>query len=244
MSLPRPLLALVILIAISTQTAHAQLKSERGTVSRDSAQTISLKAKSFGKSNSASHPWAWVFEGKGDEGNSVLGWSIADRKFISAIVAYLPDLAPLEDCEPDDSALPNAYCEGIVERHMMCHLLLFDAKTLEQLLTTPLEIRRDPGSIKGKPRCDSIKAMASGGYAAPQMMLVTLGYIDSAELPEARRDPPEFLITVAVQLDSTQGPLLARQRNECLGNPNRLSTIAAARKRLAECASEGSPTGE
>ena len=171
----------------------------------------------------------WVFDGREDEDNSIFAWMISSKNYLSAAARYTPNVDPLPDC--------NTNCDWIVNSHMVCHLFLFEAYTLTLAAVTPLNIARDSRLLKGKPRCRSIKAMAVAGVAR-DTLLITLGYSDSAEPAEARYDPPEFVTTVALHVDSTPGVLRVEQRDDCLGNPNGYKTIATARNRLRECEAE------
>ncbi|HJV27659.1 MAG TPA: hypothetical protein VJ673_18370 [Aromatoleum sp.] len=174
----------------------------------------------------------WVQNGRMRGGNSVFGWRVSGKRYVSAIAWYTSNLDPLPDC--DD----NSYdCDWIVDRHTICHLFLFDADTLTLAGVTPLNLARDRRLLKGKPRCQDVKAM-SVAEVVPDTMLITLGYSDSAEPAETRYDPPEFVTTVALHFDPTPGVLRVEQRDKCLGNPNGLKTIAAARKKLRECEAE------
>lgn len=180
----------------------------------------------------------WVQNERMRGGNSVFGWTISKDKYLSAVAWYTSNLDPLPEC---DDASVN--CKWIMDRHTVCHLFLFHADSLKLADVTPLQILRDDHLLKGKPRCQDVKAMALA-RVIPETMLVTLGYSDSAMPAEARSEPPEFITTVAVRITSEGGELRVEQQDNCLGNPNRYRTIAAARKRLAECASAGSRTGE
>ena len=176
----------------------------------------------------------WVQNGRMRGGNSVFAWKISGKSYLSAIAWYTSNLDPLPDCDN------NSYdCDWIVDRHTICHIYLFEVDTLDLAGVTALNIVRDPRLLKGKPRCQDVKAM-SVADAKPDTLLITLGYSDSAEPAEARYDPPEFITTVALHFDPTPGVLRVEQRDDCLGNPNRFSTIAAARKRLRECEAESS----
>lgn len=168
----------------------------------------------------------WIFDGKDDEDNSIFAWTISGTKYLSAAAQFTSNIDPLPDCDRN--------CEWIVNRHMVCHLFLFEADTLNLAGVTPLNIVRDRRLLQGKPRCRSVKAMAVAGTAR-DTLLITLGYSDSAEPAEGRNDPPEFFTTVALHFDPTPGVLRIEQRDDCLGNPNGYKTIVAARKRLREC---------
>lgn len=82
--------------------------------------------------------------------------------------------------------------------------------------------------------CLSVKAMAVA-KTIPDAMLVTLGYIDSAEPASKNSDPTEFSTTLLLRFKNDNGKLKIEQDDSCLGNPNNYKTIAAARKALSTC---------
>lgn len=168
----------------------------------------------------------WVFDGEDDIENSLFAWRISGKTYLSAVARYTPNVDPVPGCERN--------CDWIVNGHMVCHLFMFDAVTLALVDVVPLDVVRDPSLLVGKPRCYSVKAMAVGG-GRRDMLVVTLGYVDSAEPAEGRYDPPQFVTSVAVHIDQTQGSLRMERRDDCLGNPNSLMTVAAARLRLRKC---------
>lgn len=66
-------------------------------------------------------------------------------------------------------------------------------------------------------------------------MLITLGYIDSAEPANKNSDPPEFYTTLLLRFKDDNGKLKIEQDDSCLGNPNQYKTVAEARKALSKC---------
>lgn len=69
----------------------------------------------------------------------------------------------------------------------------------------------------------------------PDAMLVTLSYIDSAAPADPRNELIEFYTTVLMRFRDDNGTLVVEQDDRCLGNPNKLKTIVAARKALKKC---------
>ena len=64
-------------------------------------------------------------------------------------------------------------------------------------------------------------------------MLITLRYIDSAAPAEPREEPREFPMTVLMRLkQEADGKLSITQDEQCLPNPNRITSITQARKML------------
>lgn len=178
------------------------------------------------------------------------------REYLAAIVAYNPLLKAESHCKPDDSANPTGHCDWIAQGALTCHLFLFDLQSRQLESVTPLNITRDsrllpgqkmrnfwyydekhagdPRQIEGWPRCDKVLAVAPAKVVS-DALLFTLGYSDSAAPADPRNEPPEFRTTVLVLLRQSQGKLQIIQEDSCLGNPNMLSSIAAARKTLSAC---------
>jgi len=178
------------------------------------------------------------------------------REYLAAIIAYNPLLKAEPHCKPNDSIDPTGHCEWIAQWALTCHLFLFDPQNRKLESVTPLNITRDPRplpgqkmrsfwhydakhagdprQIEGWPRCDNLLAVAPAKVVS-DALLFTLGYSDSAAPREARYDPPEFTTTILVLLRQSQGKLQILQEDSCLGNPNMLNSISAARKALSAC---------
>lgn len=168
--------------------------------------------------------------------NSNFAWTFNKISLYSNISAFNPEIISLDDCKPAlDTALPTAHCDWISYRYSVSHLFLFNAKNLKLESVTRLNITRDTSLLEGLPRFNSIQAMAVAKIV-PDAMLITLGYIDSAAPADPRNPAPEFNTTLLVRFHSENGKLIVEQDDSCLGNPNRLKTIAAARKALVKCA--------
>lgn len=225
------IVVLLVLTLVAAPLSRAEIALDKTIDVTSSILPIEQSIKSYATSRAKgmfSHN-IWVQNGRMRGGNSVFGWTISGRKFLSTIAWYTSNLDPLPDC--DSNSLD---CDWLVDRHTTCHLFLFELDTLSLAGAIPLNITRDSQLLKGKPRCQDVKAM-SVAQAIPDTMLVTLGYSDSAEPAQARQEPPEFVTTVALHFDPTPGLLRIEQRDHCLGNPNSYKTIAEARKRLREC---------
>lgn len=178
------------------------------------------------------------------------------REYLAAIIAYNPLLKAEPHCEPDDSANPTGHCDWIAQWALTCHLFLFDSQSRKLESVTPLNITRDPRplpgqkmrsfwhydekhagdprQIEGWPRCDNVLAVAPAKEVS-DALLFTLGYSDSAAPREGKYDPPEFRTTILVLLREIEGRLQVIQEDSCLGNPNMVRSIAAARKALKAC---------
>lgn len=181
---------------------------------------------------------------------------VSGRSYIAAIVAYNPLLKAEPNCKPNDSIDPTGHCDWIAQGALTCHLFLFDASSRNLESVTPLNITRDPRrlpgqkmrsfwhydekhagdprQIEGWPRCDKVLAVAPAKVVS-DALLFTLGYSDSAAPADPRNDPPEFRTTILVLLRDIQGKLQIIQEDSCFGNPNMLSSVAAARKALRGC---------
>lgn len=178
------------------------------------------------------------------------------REYLAAIIAYNPLLKAEPHCELDDSANPTGHCDWVAQRALTCHLFLFDSQSRKLESVTPLNITRDPRflpgqkmrsfwnydekhagdprQIEGWPRCDNVLAVAPAREVS-DALLFTLSYSDSAAPADPRNEPPEFKTTILVLLRQIQGKLQIIQEDSCLGNPNMVSSIAAARKALKAC---------
>lgn len=178
------------------------------------------------------------------------------REYLAAIIAYNPLLKAEPHCELDDSANPTGHCDWIAQGALTCHLFLFDPQSRKLESVTPLSITRDPRplpgqkkrsfwhydekhagdprQIEGWQRCNKVLAVAPAKEVS-DALLFTLGYSDSAAPADPRNEPPEFRTTILVLLRQSQGKLEIIQEDSCLGNPNMVSSIAAARKALNAC---------
>lgn len=226
-------------------------------------ESHSLVASKYPYKNSESFksylPLYWHFgpdNAKYKEASTLYSLQVDNHSYLAAIIAFNPLLTAEPHCEPDDSGLPTAHCEWIAQRNLTCHLFLFDPQSLKEESVTPINIRRDPRplpgqkmrsfwyydakhagdprQIEGWPRCQNILAIAPS-KVDPTSLLFTFSYFDSAAPADPRNEPPEFKTTIQLRISEEQGKLKVIQDDRCLGNPNMISSIAAARKALAQC---------
>jgi len=182
------------------------------------------------------------------------------KDYLMFATSFNPLLTAEPHCDPNDPSDPVHHCNWIAARQATCHIFLLDQKTLSINNVTPMIIERaqndvankkgarkfsyfynrkskaplDPKLLEGWPRCTQIFAVASA-KDAPDGLLVTLGYTDSAAPADPRNEPPVFTSTVLMLLREESGKLKLYQENSCLGNPNTISTIAEARKVIRAC---------
>lgn len=184
--------------------------------------------------------------------------TFGDRNYIAGIGSYVPVLKAAPDCGPAE-ADGTDYCKRIAENNLVCHLFLFDPQTHAVIAVGAMPIERDnrfmpgvkkrswvhfdpnypndPRQVEGWPRCHVVSAVASA-KVFPNALLITLNYIDSAEIiSKYSKDQQNFYTTTALLRFSADelGKVQIKQDQSCLGNPNTISSIAAARKVLAAC---------
>lgn len=171
--------------------------------------------------------------------NSSFAWIFDGKTLYSNVSAYVPEIASLENCKPDpDELVPGSRCDWQQKRFLVCHLFMFSDPSLKLETVARLNIARDKKQLVGLPRCQSVQAMAIA-KTIPDAMLITLGYVDSAEPADKNSDPQEYSTTLLLRFKDENGKLKIEQDDRCLGNPNQYSTIAAARKVLAHCTAGG-----
>ena len=169
---------------------------------------------------------------------SNFAWTFNGTTFYSNISAFVPEVAPLKDCKPDPDELnPGSQCDWRRTGFNVCHLYMFNGKNLKLENVTRLNIARDRKQLLGLPRCNGIEAMAVA-KALPDAMLITLRYSDSAEPADPRNEPPRFYSTVLLRFSDDHGKLKIVQDDNCLVNPNKYKTVAAARKAIAACSAK------
>lgn len=167
--------------------------------------------------------------------DSNFAWRFNGISLLSNIGSFVPEIVPLEDCKPPaDYPFPKSYCNWRRERFNVCHLFMFNGQSLKLENVTRLNIARDKRVLDGLPMCLSVRAMAVAN-TFPDAMLITLGYIDSAEPADKSSDAPEFYTTLLLRFKTKNGELKIEQDDSCLGNPNQYKTIAQARKALTKC---------
>lgn len=212
------------------------------------------------------HLLYWYYDAKyakRKEAETLYTLNIDGQEHLAAVISFNPMLTAEPHCQPDssnDSSPTEGHCDWIATRQMVCHLFLFEPKTLALENVTPLNIVRDPRpmpgqkkrgywyfdekypndprQIEGWPRCSKLLAVAPAKEVA-NSLLFTLGYSDSAE-PASKHEEdyhPLFKTSVLVSLSTdTSGKVQARQDDSCLGNPNMYASIGDARKVLKRCA--------
>lgn len=234
-----PWLLTAVLLACG-QSSHAELQLD---VSKKPKQVeAALKplfesvVRPYGDQRSADFGGLWGKNGTSTNyEDSNFSWTFSGRSLLSNIGSFTPEIVPLKDCTPDSNELvPGSRCDWRRKGFKVCHLFMFDGKNLSLETVTRLNIVRDRKELVGLPRCRTVHAMAVA-KAVPDAMLVTLGYIDSAEPAEKSYDPPEFFTTLLLRFKDDNGKLKVEQDDSCLGNPNKYSTVAAARRALAAC---------
>ena len=172
----------------------------------------------------------------GEDKDSVFTWLMNGRRYYSNVVAYVPDNNPIEGCEnypPRGSRLnwEGPDCSWINWRHKVCHLFMMTEQGQIAGIGR-IQIGRDKRLIQGPPFCYDIKAMMAP-KEIEDAMLITLSYIDSAAPAEPREAPEEFPMTVLMRFkQEADGKLTITQDDQCLRNPNRIGSIAQARKEL------------
>jgi len=175
------------------------------------------------------HRWSYAtrhFEG------SLFGWIFNGKSYISSIGSYRLRDARLPD-RCNKTSNPNANCTiDEISGQPVCHLFLFDSKTVDTVAIVQLNIKRDGNEIKGMPSCDGVKAMAIAKEVS-DAMLITLSYFDGASHDS---EPADYSTTVLLRFSNQNGKLKIEQDDRCLGNPNKYKTIAAARNALGQCA--------
>lgn len=172
----------------------------------------------------------------GGHENSMFAWRLNQTRFFSVVSSYVPDNDPIEGCEnypPSGSRLnwEGPHCDWINWRHLVCHLFMMTEQG-QIAGVGRIHIGRDKKLIQGKPFCYDIKAMTAPKEIT-DAMLITLSYIDSAAQADPRNAPDEFPMTVLMRFkQEPDGKLTITQDEQCLPNPNRIASIADARKVL------------
>lgn len=169
---------------------------------------------------------------------SNFAWIFNGTTLYSNVSGFVPEIAKLEDCKPSPDELnPGHRCEWRRKGFNVCHLYMFNGKSLKLENVTRLNIARDKKQMVGLPRCNGIEAMAVA-KAIPDAMLITIRYSDSAEPADPRNEPPRFYSTVLLRFSDDHGKLKIVQDDSCLGNPNKYKTVATARKALTACSAK------
>jgi hypothetical protein len=181
------------------------------------------------------------------------------RPYVAGVGSFVPMLTAVPSCIPSESGTSASRCGRMAENNQVCHLFLFDFQTHAITAAGAMPIERDnrpmpggkergwwnynpkypndPRQIEGWPRCDGVLAVAPA-KVVPNALLITLTYIDSgAPITKHENEyPPKFITTSLLRFSTdAQGRVQMKQDQRCLGNPNTITSIAAARKVLAAC---------
>lgn len=182
------------------------------------------------------------------------------RPYIAGVASYVPLLKPVSSCVPSETGVSSEYCRKLAENNLVCHIFLFDFQTHEIAAVGAMPIERDnrplpggkkrswinydpkfpndPRQIEGWPRCREVLAVAPA-KVIPNALLITLSYLDSAASISKygyEDDESKFTTTVLLRFSaSSNGKVQITADQRCLGNPNTIKSIAAARKTLAKC---------
>lgn len=181
------------------------------------------------------------------------------RPYVAGVGSFVPMLKAVPSCIPSESGTSASRCGRMAENNQVCHLFLFDFQTHAITAAGAMPIERDnrpmpggkergwwnynpkypndPRQIEGWPRCDGVLAVAPA-KVVPNALLITLTYIDSGAPITKHEDeyPPKFTTTSLLRFSTdAQGHVQMKQDQSCLGNPNTITSIAAARKVLAAC---------
>ena len=234
---------LALCLCLATCTAQAELKLDRSVPQKQAILAItSMQKKTI---------WPYVREqtfvfdkgtqleyrpnfAAGEIKNSVFPWLVNSQRYYSYVVSYVTNDNPIEGCEKyrrDDANWEGPHCDWINERHLVCHLFMMTEQG-QIAGVGRIQIGRDKKLIQGKPFCYDIKAMTAPKETT-DAMLITLSYIDSAAQADPRNAPDEFPMTVLMRFkQEPDGKLIITQDEQCLPNPNRIASIADARKAL------------
>ena len=94
------------------------------------------------------------------------------------------------------------------------------------------------GSTKAILFCNAVPAIGTADKARNQLLITVQYFPIDRELARAAGEIGDgwMRMTVLLQLREENGKLLVEQDDACLGNPNRIETIAEARNLLLRCA--------
>ena len=159
------------------------------------------------------------------------GWIFNGKSYLSSIGSYVRyDIKSPDMCYKSLNINANCYLSEL--HSSVCHLFLFDSKTVDTVAIVQLNIKRDNNELKGLPSCSGVKAMAVA-KELPDAMLITLDYYDNASHDS---EPASHATTVLLRFSDKNGKLNIRQDDSCLVNPNQYNTITVARNALKQCA--------
>lgn len=222
-----------------SQSAQAELRLAPNETPEQVRSSLSPLFESvirpYGDKHSADFGGGWGKNGTtvSYEGSNY-SWILDGKILYSNIGSFTPDVMAIQGCELNHS---KERCDWMTRRLNVCHLFLFNGNTLNLETVTRLNITRHKRKLVGLPLCFGPRAMAVA-KVVPDAMLITLGYIDSAEPADKNSDPPEFFTTLLLRFSQDKRQLRIAQDDSCLGNPNNIKTISAARQKLASCATK------
>ena len=230
-------------LCLATCTAQAELKLDKSLPQKQAIQAIKpmqektiwpyAESKTYTFDIGTPQEFRPNFSA-GEDKDSVFSWLINGQRHLSYVVAYVPDNDPIEGCENyrrDDINWEGPRCGWINMAHLVCHLFMMTEQGQIAGIGR-IQIGRDKKLIQGKPFCYDIKAMTAPKEIT-DAMLITLSYIDSAAQADPRSEPDEFPMTVLMRFkQEPDGKLTITQDEQCLPNPNRIASIADARKAL------------
>lgn len=227
----RKLISLIFLLSLSLSPSsiRAELLLSSGNVDTQKLHKIKSLIQSYGKINSSAFRERYhdihIFTNDEGFGSSNFVWVFNGKEYLSSIAAFVPDASLTEGNLP---RLANPYFR------YQCHFFLFDAMTSELLGVVPLAIKPSKDLIFDRPFCGNVLGI-SVAKVIPDSLLVVLGYGDSVNPPDLRKETPEFSSTLLLRWSGAGATLKIEQDDSCLGNPNKYATIASARKALKRC---------
>ena len=148
-------------------------------------------------------------------------------------VLFMSKQTPDEVCTPDRSPGARRYsCKEGQRRTNDCHVFFFDRHFAE---VGHHRVRIDEGYPFF---CNAVPAIGTADKARNQLLITVQYFPIDRELARAAGEIGDgwMRMTVLLQLREENGKLLVEQDDACLGNPNRIETIAEARNLLLRCA--------
>ena len=146
---------------------------------------------------------------------------------------FMSKQTPDEVCTPDRSpGAPRYSCKEGQRRTNDCHVFFFDRHFAE---VGHHRVRIDEGYPFF---CNALLAIGTADKARNQLLITVQYFPIDRELARAAGEIGDgwMRMTVLLQLREENGKLLVEQDDACLGNPNRIETIAEARNLLLRCA--------
>lgn len=169
------------------------------------------------------------------ENNGQFAWLFNGRQFISMVGKFAPSGSPLIGCPTDpDEVEPRSRCDLRRQAFWNCYLFMLNGQNFKLESVTRFNIVSKTKQLVGLPMCLSVDALAVA-KVLPDAMLVTLSFIDSYIAQDVNFHNPVYSTTLLLRWRDENGKLKIEQDDSCLGNPNNIKTISAARKKLASC---------